>query len=289
MSLKDYFSLLRIGQWYKNLVIFLPIVFAGQLADSHGLMLTIIGFFALCLVSSANYIINDIKDREDDSMHPEKKYRPLATGIIGVGAAAAMSLVLLVLGLFIAVLLSAQFFLFNVALFLLSQLYTFWLRDEAFADIIVIATNFVLRAVSGAYVVIVASKPYIWVSPWLILCPFFLSLFLSAGKRRADILLLGTKAGRHKKTLELYRNIAAPIVYLSTGLLIVSYSLYSFLSVNPKLLYTLPIALYVIFRYLSLIETGSVIARHPEKAYADGRLVFGIGLWALLIYGILYL
>jgi 4-hydroxybenzoate polyprenyltransferase len=89
--------------------------------------------------------------------------------------------------------------------------------------------------------------------------------------------------------LALYtKEITKPLMYISTTLLVVSYSLYSFLSINPQLLYTLPAALYVIFRYLYLVENGSPIARHPETAYTDRRLMIGIAVWVLAVLVVLY-
>jgi len=72
-----YFDIIRVYQWYKNLVIFLPIFFAGEFLNLRAVELTALGFLALCLVSSANYVLNDIIDRKRDKLHPEKKYRPL--------------------------------------------------------------------------------------------------------------------------------------------------------------------------------------------------------------------
>jgi 4-hydroxybenzoate polyprenyltransferase len=282
-------ELLRIRQWYKNLVVFLPIVFGQQMGNLHALLLTCAGFFSLCLASSSNYIINDLVDRKDDKQHPEKRLRPLAAGRVKPAYAIAAALVLMLLSLGIGVLLSWRFFLFVFGLLGLSQLYNFWLKREAFADILVIAINFVLRAVSGAYVIVRSGKPYIWVSPWLILCPFFLSLFISAGKRESDALVLGEKKALHKRVLEVYdREMTKALMHISTTLLIISYGLYSFLSVNPTLMYTLPIALYVIFRYLHLAEMGSVIARHPELAYRDKRLIIGILTWVIMVLVILH-
>jgi 4-hydroxybenzoate polyprenyltransferase len=282
-------EVLRARQWYKNLVVFLPIIFGQQLVNTHLMLLTLVGFFSLCFVSSANYIINDLVDRKEDVLHPEKKCRPIASGRTGAWTAILIASLMLLLSLLLGFFLSLQFIYFVVALFLLSQIYNFWLKREAFADILLIAVNFVLRAVSGAYVITHGSNPYEWVSPWLILCPFFLSLFISVGKRESDALLLGKNAGLHRRVLALYtKEITKPLMYISTTLLVVSYSLYSFLSINPQLLYTLPAALYVIFRYLYLVENGSPIARHPETAYTDRRLMIGIAVWVLAVLVVLY-
>jgi 4-hydroxybenzoate polyprenyltransferase len=275
--------LLRVRQWYKNLVIFLPIVFGGQLGNVQALLLTVVGFFSLSLISSSGYIINDIVDRKADRKHPEKKWRPIASGRVGITQALVASGISLLVGLTLAMQLSRMFLYFTIALFLLTQLYTFWLKREVFADILLIGVNFVLRAVSGAYVISLGTEPYIWVSPWLILCPFFLSLFLSSGKRQAELALLGKRAFS-VYTPELTRGLTV----ITAVLLVVSYSLFSFLSVNPELLFSLPFALYLVFRYLSIIESGSGIARKPELGFRDRRLTVGLVLWVISVTATLY-
>jgi 4-hydroxybenzoate polyprenyltransferase len=282
-------GLMRVNQWYKNLVVFLPIVFGGQLGNSHALLLTVVGFFALSFVSSAGYIINDIADKKADMRHPEKKSRPIASGRIGVGKALVASGLSLAVGFALAAQLSRVFLCFVLALFGLTQLYTFWLKKEVFADILLIGVNFVLRAVSGAYVIAQGTQPYIWVSPWLVLCPFFLSLFLSSGKRHYELKTLKSLAGVHRKALTMYSpELIEKVTMVSATLLVISYSLFSFLSVNPGLLYSLPFALYVVFRYLALIASGSEVAGRPELAVRDLRLLIGSALWIGSIFVLLY-
>ena len=127
------------------------------------------------------------------------------------------------------------------------------------------------------------------ISPWLILCPFFLSLFLSIGKRHADLNLLKDKAQKTRKVLREYNHgLTSSLMTISTTLLIISYALYCFLSIHPNLLYTLPFALFVIFRYLYLINKGSIIARHPEKIVKDSEMLTGVFLWIIITIVLLY-
>jgi 4-hydroxybenzoate polyprenyltransferase len=283
-------GLMRVNQWYKNLVVFLPIVFGGQLGNSHALLLTVVGFFALSFVSSAGYIINDIADKKADRNHPEKKNRPVASGRVSITQALVVSGISLLVGLALALQLSRIFLYFTIALFGLTQLYTFWLKREVVADILLIGVNFVLRAVSGAYVISLRTEPYIWVSPWLVLCPFFLSLFLSSGKREAEFVSLGRKASLHRLVLAEYTpGLTMILTSMTAVLLVLSYSLFSFLSVNPELLFSLPFALYVVFRYLLLIHEGSEIAVHPELIYRDFRLLVGVATWMCAVVIVLYI
>ncbi|MDP3918281.1 MAG: UbiA family prenyltransferase [Nanoarchaeota archaeon] len=276
-------SLLRAKQWYKNLVIFLPLIFVGLALNSESILLTILGFFALCLMSSTNYIINDIIDIEKDKIHPEKKNRPIPSGLISISTATIIAMLLATSSLVISFLLSTYFFYTVLTFFILTQLYSVFFKDEIFLDIILISINFVLRAISGAFILSVI------ISPWLILCTFFLALFLASGKRKADLSLLKDEAINHKKVLGDYSSeLTNTLILVSTILLIVSYSLYSFLSIYPQLIYTLPIAIYVIFRYFYLIQNDSIIARHPENFYKDSRLLLGIKVWVLVIILLIY-
>ena len=267
-------ALLRTRQWYKNLAVFLPVIFA-EAAFAEGYLLKVaLAFASLCLLSSASYIINDIADAKDDRKHPEKSKRPVAAGRVSAEAALAASLALLVSGLAVAAQLSALFALSALALFASTQVYTFFLKRVMFADIISISTNFVIRAVSGALVINVR------VSPWLILCTFFLSMFLAAAKRKGDLGL--AKNGYTQETAE-------KLMTFATAALVMSYSLYSFLSIYPLLIITLPFAIFVIFSYSHLSDRNKAIARNPEKALLDPRIASGIILWVALAFVVVYL
>lgn len=276
-------DIFRMRQWYKNLVIFLPLFFVGLATDSKSFLLVTLGFVALCLMSSANYIMNDIADKEKDKVHPEKKFRPLVSGEISVGAAGVLAAFCATLSLSLAFFLSEYFFYILLVFFSLTQLYSFAFKNELFVDVILISVNFVLRAVSGAYILGVR------VSPWLIVCTFFLALFLAVGKRRAESILLKGKAAMHRTVLDQYTpSLTNALILVSTALLLLSYSLYSFLSIYPALIYTLPFSFYVVFRYYFLVESGSPIAEKLELLYTDKRLVLGIVLWVAVVGSFIY-
>lgn len=276
-------ELLRARQWYKNMLVFLPILFAGYLFSLLDFKLTVMGFVCLCLASSSAYIINDVADREADRKHPEKRLRPIAAGKVSVPLAIAISVLLIVMAAALSFFLS-RLFMYNVlAIFLLTGIYTFGLKKLPFADILAIATNFVLRAIGGAFIIDVA------ISPWLILCTFFLSLFLSTGKRASDLKLLGGKAAEHRITLKEYSpQMTSSLLVISALGLIMSYSLFSFMGLHEFMILSLPFALYVIFRYISLVYSGSRIARNPEEAFTDKRLMAGSILWIVSIMLIIY-
>jgi len=281
-------ELFRVKQWYKNLVIFLPLIFAKEFFNETALLYTVIGFFALCLISSSNYIINDIIDREKDKKNIEKKLRPIASGKIKVWLGLTLSIISLIFGLAISYKLSLMFTLLGLSLFILSQLYTFKLKNEAFADILIVSTNFVMRTVAGAFVITIGLKPYVAVSPWLILCPFFFALFLVVIKRRSESFL--KKSIEHRPVLKIYNEkTTSALMTISTTLLIASYSLYTFFSPYFYLFLTIPFVLYIIFRLFHLTEKGDKTVRHLELIYKDIRIIIPSIIILIIIFLSIYL
>ncbi len=281
--MRDLVELLRPYQWYKNLLVFLPLIFSQNITNAVALASSVLAFASLCAISSASYVLNDIVDRKSDRLNPEKRSRPLASGRIGVPLAVFIGGLLTIVGFGIALVLPIGFVYAALGLFVLSQLYSLWLKHETFADILTIATNFVIRAVAGALAI------QVWVSPWLVAGVFFLALFLILGKRRSEMVLLKRRAKSHRKVLGEYTpEIIMRLSTLSTTSLVLSYALFVFFGSHQWLFVTLPFALYGIFRYESLIEEGSSIARHPHMVLTDGRMVVAIVLWAVTTVGALY-
>lgn len=279
----DLIRICRPNQWYKNIVIFLPLIFVLQLFNLANFTKVLIGFFSLAFMSSVNYIINDLKDRNQDRSHPEKKHRPIASGRVKGMEAIILAVLLFALSVYIAFNLSKLFLVSVLFLFAFTQIYTFYLKNEVFADVIGIAVNFVNRSVAGAFIIQVV------VSPWLILCTFFLAIFLAIAKRQSDIILLKDKARNHKKVLAHYTpELTNALMIISTTALILSYALYSFLRNQEILMITLPFSIYVVLRYFDHAKKGSVIARHPEKFYKDKKMVAGILLWVVATIILLY-
>ena len=281
--IKDYVKLLRIQQWYKNIVVFLPLVFALSLTDLDLLIKTIIGFFMLCFVSSSNYVINDIIDRKKDLLHPEKKSRPIASGKINVAAGLLIAIIFLAISLVGSFFLSVNFMYAIIFLFLFTQLYSFKLKHEPFMDILAIAINFVVRAISGIFIINVE------LGHWIIIGTFFLALFLVTAKRRSESLFLKDIKSEHRKVLEVYNpEISNILLIISTTLLIVSYAFFISLSQYTRLFITFPIILYLIFRYLNFVQTNSIIARSPELLFKDKKTVLALMLYVIVTLLLLY-
>lgn len=277
-------KLLRPQQWYKNLLVFLPLLFSGNLLNLTAIGQSLLAFLSFCALSSATYVINDYVDRKKDRLHPEKCDRPIASGEIGHISALLIVLLLTTIGFGTALLLPTNFLIAALGYFTLSQIYTAWLKHEAFADILTIAVNFVIRAAAGAFAI------NVWVSPWLILGVFFLALFLVLGKRKSEIILLQEKANSQRKTLASYTpEIVSRLSALTTTALVVCYTLFVFFGEHTLLYINLPIALYAIFRYESFITTGNKIARHPEYIFTDWRMMMAMIIWGMLTIGVLYI
>ncbi len=277
----DLIKLLRPMQWYKNLVIYLALIFTKNLFNLDAFLLVTLGFISLCLISSANYIINDIVDRKKDQIHPEKKHRPIASGKITIPLALIIAGILLIISLAIPIIndFDHMFTLSIISLFLLTNMYSFWLKNEVFIDIIMISANFVIRAVSGVFII---KSP---VSSWIILCPFFLALFLATAKRHADIILLKEKQTNHKEVLKHYtKEITTSLMIITITLLIISYSLYIFSTGNNFMFYTLPFVLYCVFRWFMYAFQGSNIARHPEMIITDIRFIISFVIAGIIIF-----
>jgi 4-hydroxybenzoate polyprenyltransferase len=256
-----YVRLLRPQQWIKNLFVFAGLVFGGKLLDASAVVAAVLGFFCLSLVSSHIYVLNDIHDRQEDLLHPRKRLRPIAAGLVSVPAALAVAVVLLVLGLGGAFWLDRGFFLCAAAYLVLQFAYTGWLKHAVILDVISIALGFVLRAVAGAVLV------HVLISPWLVICTFTLCLFMGFSKRRCELNTLAQNggAGQHRRTLAVYTpDLLNHMTTVTAGIAIISFMLYAS---DPKtiakfhtdyLLYTLPLVVYAVFRFAVLVEHGRV-------------------------------
>ena len=276
----QFLELLRVKQYYKNLIIFLSLIFLGKEITLEAIILTSIGFIALCLISSSNYIINDILDKDKDKLHPFKKKRPIANNYYSTIFAGIISILLAITSLSISILISEKFFILILTIFFLTLFYSLKLKEEIFLDITLISTNFIIRAISG--IIIINAR----LSPWLILCTFFLSFLLAIGKRINEF----NYSKDYKIVLKYYTNdLLNKLLIISTTLLILSYSLYSFLSIYPLLIYTIPIPTYIILRYLYLIETNSNIPGELENFYKDKQLFISILIWLFITIIIIFL
>lgn len=280
------FELLRIRQWIKNLLIYIALIFTNNLFNFSLLIKTTIGFILLCFAASSIYIFNDIKDAKEDSHHPEKKRRPIASGKVKTSFAFSISILLIIISLFGSFVIEKKFFIVILIYILLSLSYTLKLKNIVILDILVIATNYVLRAISGAIIINVA------ISPWLFICTSLLALFVIMAKRRYELNL--TSAIKHRKILEEYSiPLLDEMISVTTASTIAAYALYTFTSETASrhnyLLLTMPFVLYGIFRYLYLIHKKN-LGGSPEYIFLkDIPTIINIILWIISIIIIVYI
>lgn len=278
-----YIKLIRPWQWYKNLIVLLPLIFAVRLLDIESLIISLISFVLFCLASSGNYILNDIIDAPRDRLNPEKKHRPIASGSVKPGKAFIIALALYAIALAVSMLISTYLTLVILSFIALTNLYSLFLKNELFADITVIGINFVLRAIGGVFAINVA------LSPWLIVSVFFLAVFLASSKRYSEVMMFGYKAIKHRDVLQHYtKDLSQSLLNISTSILLVSYAFYSFQSSHQGLVYSMPIAFYAVLRYHYLVRQNSKIARHPELFVKDYRLLVSALLWGIAVFIALY-
>jgi len=276
IKIKDILELLRVTQWYKNVVVFIPLIFSLHLFSVKLFVINLLGFFVLSFISSSYYIINDLKDIEKDKHHPEKYKRPIVSGKIPKSVAVLLSLLLFVNALGLALYLSLEFFMFVLLLFLSSQLYNFVLREIAFFDIIIISINFIIRTVSGIFLLKIP------VSPWLILCAFFISIFLVSGKRISETNIKGL--GNYRKSLlKEHKHTLNLMATISVAAVIIFFSAYSILSLNPMLLITLPISFYLILLYFDNVFNRPEQIRNPERFIFDKKVIISLIFWFILL------
>jgi 4-hydroxybenzoate polyprenyltransferase len=277
MRFKFLFQLVRPHQWYKNLLVFLAIIFSGNLLNLDYLFLSFLGFLVLILISSSSYILNDLIDYENDKINPEKSKRPIASGNVKKYIAISLYIILVIVSLIFSFFLELKFFYCVFGIFLLSTLYSIYLKHILFADILTISSNFVLRAISGALLI------NVYVSPWLIVGVFFLALFLVSGKRYGEINYLKENATNHRKVLAEYnKEILETLFSIFMTILIIIFALYTFSSVHKNLIYVTPLFVYIVLRYFYLIKTNNKIVRNPESAIFDKPFLIS-GLLFLII------
>ena len=285
MDFETLVRLLRVHQWYKNLVVYLALFFTRNAFQPLLLWKSTLAFVALCFLSSSYYILNDIRDAEADRRHPEKKGRPIASGAVSARGGYVLSIMLLFLSFAIGLSLPALFNTIVILLFVSSLAYNLKLKDYAFIDLHVIAVNFLLRAMGGAVAIGVPS------SPWLVTTVFFTALLLGISKRRSELILLGGDAHKFKKAYADYSlELLNMLLVIVSSILLFSYILYTFF-VHPEgyMMLTIPFASFVIFRYLHFSLMNHKMARKTHYIIYDRQLVIAFILWAATIFALIYL
>ena len=285
--LRALLKTMRPRQWTKNGFIFAALVFDGKLFHLQDFLRTLFGFILFCLISSTVYIFNELLDMEADRLHPEKRYRPIASGQLKAPVAMAVGVVLACLTLALGLLLAWQFALVMVVYLAMMLAYSKWLKHIPILDVLILATGFVLRVHAGTTLIVVQRF-----SPWLYVVMSLLALYLGFGKRRAELALLAENANNHRKVLEGYTiPLLDQFINIVSGTTILAYSLYTFFrpEAPSALMLTIPFVVYAVFRYLYLIEVEHYGGAPEEVLLSDRPLQIAIVLWGLSVLAVFYL
>jgi decaprenyl-phosphate phosphoribosyltransferase len=285
-----YLKLLRPKDWAKNLFLFIPLFFGGDILNGPKLLRIFYGFVAFSFVASSIYIINDYKDREDDRKHPVKCKRPLASGVISPATALMICGILLVAGFGLAAWVRDKFVFVLGIYFIINLAYSLGLKAVSILDIMILATGFVLRIKAGS---VIAFVP---LSEWIVIMVFLLAVFMALGKRRDDVLLKLSSGADMRKSIKGYNlELMNTLLSLVSAVIIVSYLMYT---MSPevqsrlgttRLYYTCLFVMAGLMRYLQIVYVSSDSGSPTKILYKDRFIQVTLLLWAVSFITILYI
>lgn len=276
----ELFRALRPPQWIKNLFVYAPLIFSQNVLNQALVLRATLAFLAFCLISSAVYLLNDLRDIEEDRQHPLKAHRPLASGRLKRSTAVAALAIIAPAGFLVALLVNRSFVFIALGYFALQIAYTLWLKHVVILDIFVVASGFLLRVVAGGFAI------RVYLSSWLLICTTLLALFLAMGKRRHEIVLMEGRAASHRPILKEYNiYLLDQMISVVTASTLLAYCLYTISEETVakfgtrNLIFTVPFVLYGIFRYLYLIHQKAEGGTPESLIIRDKPLLVAIALW----------
>ena len=287
--MKTFFELIKIKHWVKNFFVFAPLIFALQLFNLTGFIDVITTFFCFSFIAVSVYIINDIKDRKNDAVHPEKSKRPIASGKIGTAAALTIGSFFFISGILLSLFVGLNIMITVLLYFTMNILYTFFLKNVIILDIFIIAIGFCLRVLAGSEAIDVE------LSNWMLLATFSVSLIIGFGKRRHELSLLGGNATEHRKIFSRYnKEFLDMMIIISTAITAISYALYTMDDETvaklgtDKLIFTFPFVLYFLYRYLHLIYMEKKGGNPEELVVTDIGIIITVILYLVLLVALIY-
>lgn len=284
--MREYFKLMRVEHYIKNILVFIPLVFSKKLFQGNSFRDTAIGVIVFSMLASVVYIINDINDIEKDRSHPKKRERPLAKGSVTIRQATMLISFLLI------ALITVEGVMFEnsiaswlvLSLYLVANVaYSCKLKNVPILDVVILAMGYILRIYYGAVIVNVE------ISSWLYLTVLSLAFFLGFGKRRNELIKRGVK---HRSVLKYYnKEYLDKMMYIFLGITIVFYSLWCE-GMTPllgkNLLFTIPVVIFVVLRYTLIIEIDSD-GDPVEIVLGDKFIIILSTIYAFMILTILYI
>ncbi len=294
----------RPRQWIKNFAVFAALIFSGTLFDPINQIKAFEAFLLFCIFSSATYLLNDVFDIERDKLHPFKKKRPIASGLVPIPVAVGLSLFLIVIFLPFSYKLSPAFFFASLSYLILQLFYSSYLKQVILVDVLVIAAGFVLRVYAGVWAIDAH------LNVWFLLSISSFALFLAIGKRRSERTLLEGQASKHRETLLHYpESLLDSLTTMFATATWLSYAFFAFLQppIQAKqvltsflggfefpfteakyLMGTVPVVIYGVMRYLYIIYEKKE-GESPERVLLSDRpLLTSAVLYVVMVVGIIY-
>ena len=279
----------RPRQWTKNLIVFAPIIFSGQLWRYDLLLVNVVAFAVLCALSGCAYILNDLADVVEDQRHPAKRDRPIPSGRLRMRHALAACALVLVPSLVLADAMGLRFFAFALAYVVAECAYAFALKNVVIVDVCVIALAYELRLLAGGAAIGVE------VSPWMLVCAGLLALLLALGKRRHELAAPDVPPEGRRKALGDYSlGLLDQMITVMGVTALLAYALFAVSGEvvteygSRRLVYTVPFVLFGLLRYLYLVHRrGS--GGDEDVLVCDGPLVVDVLLWAAMSAMIIYI
>lgn len=278
----------RPRQWTKNILVAAAPAAAGVLDERTAAVNTVLAFVAFSLAASGTYLLNDAADVEADRLHPVKRNRPIAAGIVGINTARSVAVVLVAAGIGIGFLTGSWRLPLVTAIYVaMTTSYSTWLKNVAVVDLGLVAAGFVLRTIAGAAA---ADVP---ISNWFFIVASFGSLFIVAGKRHSEFVELGPDRAAHRSTLREYSvEYLGHVRSVASGVTLVAYCLWAFeksTEISGIPWYELSIVPFVLgmLRFALIVERGGAGA--PEEVAFTDRPLQAMGLaWAVVTAVALY-
>jgi 4-hydroxybenzoate polyprenyltransferase len=263
----------------KNILVFAPLFFAHEFLNTQWIIQSIIVFIGVSALASGVYIINDIVDRNEDKLHPVKKHRPLASGKVTLSEATFLLILMLAVSALLAYSFPAKVIFILLAYLLVNIFYSTKLKHVVIVDIFLVASMYMMRIYAGGELFDIN------LSAWLILCTFFLALFLISAKRRAEFFNHGGVQAQTRKVMKEYNEAFFDhLLTVATTASLVTYGLYVVSVDSPYLLYSLFFVAFGLMRYIYLVYKNNV-GQSPEAVlFTDFWILGSVCGW--LIYNI---
>ena len=298
------FKASRPRQWIKNFVVFAALIFSGTLFDQTAQLKAFEAFLLFCIFSSATYLLNDVFDVARDKLHPFKKKRPIASGLVPIPLAVSLALLSIAIFLPFAYKLSPAFFFATLTYLIIQLFYSAFLKRIILIDVLAIAAGFVLRVYGGVWAIDAH------LNVWFLLSVTSFALFLAIGKRRSERTLISSVTFPHRETLLHYpENLLDILTSMFANSTWLTYAFFAFLqppiqarNVVSNVLYglnlpvseakylmvTVPVVLYAVMRYLYIIYEKKE-GESPERVILrDKPLLVTVIFWGVLVVGIIY-